>query len=71
MKTTTKYLLLVLSFFLMVGFYLYLVLWSGMWRWKFWVSGNLEDLVYLTIFTFLWVELMKRVWKWEVSVLFR
>ncbi len=51
--------------------YLYVTFWSGKLRWYFWLGGDLEDLLYLVLFTFAWGALIKAVWKLEVRLLFK
>jgi len=53
---------------LLIASYLYVIFWSEEWKWKFWVSGDLEDLFYLVGFTFVWGLLIRAVWKAIVSL---
>ena len=71
MKTATKYLILFGSMALLILSYVYVVFWSERWKWRFWVSGRLDDLVYLTLFTLVWVALLKAVWRLEVRLLLK
>ncbi|NPA86428.1 MAG: hypothetical protein GXO00_00245 [Candidatus Diapherotrites archaeon] len=70
MRTITKYLILLVSMLVLIGSYLYVVFWSEEWKWKFWVTGELDDLLYLMAFTFIWGALVRAVWKLEVRLLF-
>ena len=74
MKKTTKKLLkaliLLFSMVVLIWSYLYMVFWSNTWKWKFWVSGKLDDLLYIILFTFVWGSLIKYIWKLEVRLLF-
>jgi len=69
-RTITKYLILLVSMLVLIGSYLYVVFWSEEWKWKFWVTGELDDLLYLMAFTFIWGALVRAVWKLEVRLLF-
>ena len=70
MRTATKYFILLLSMVILILAYVYVVFWSNKWKWKFWVSGDLSDFVYLTLFTFIWGYIIRYVWKLEVRLLF-
>jgi hypothetical protein len=69
-RTVIKYLILAFSLIILVVAYFYVIFWSERWKWKFWVSGELEDLLYLSLFTFVWGALIKAIWKLEVRLLF-
>lgn len=58
-----KAVILFLILIVLIVSYFYIVFWSEEWRWKFWVSGDFEDLFYLICFTFIWGALIKVVWK--------
>ena len=71
MRTITKYIILFLSMILLIYIYLYVALWSGKLRWYFWLGGDLEDFVYLLLFTLVWGALIKAIWRLEVRLLFK
>ncbi|MDN5367257.1 MAG: hypothetical protein PWQ11_668 [Candidatus Diapherotrites archaeon] len=59
----------VLSTFIVVAVVIYvyvLNLYLGRWKAYFMRSGNLMYYVYLTLFTFICVQIMKYLWKWQV-----
>ena len=65
---------LVLLFTMLFFAYLYVTLvlgWWNYWKKKFSLMGDVENFVLLTVFSFLFVQIMKYVWKLEVRLLFR
>ncbi len=71
MRTVTKYAILLLSMLVLIGSYIYIIFWSEEWKWKFWVSGKLDDLLYLILFTLVWGAIIRAVWRLEVNLLFK
>ena len=71
MRTTIRALVLILSLVFLIWAYFYVVFWSNTWKWRFWVSGDLKELLYLLIFTYLWGQLIRAVWRAEVRLLFK
>ncbi len=58
--------------FIAVAAYLYIsfvILWAGKWKTYFMRSGNIMYYVYLTVFTWIYVQLIKILWKWQVRLL--
>ena len=76
-RTTRKkhrflaYLILLISLAILIYAYFYITFWSRSWKWRFWVSGDLEDLAYLILFTTVWGYLINYIWKLEVRILLR
>ncbi len=62
----------VLTLYLAVAIYLYVhvvLLYLGAWKHWFMRTGNFMYWVYLTIFSWIYVKIMKILWKWQVRVL--
>jgi len=58
--------------FLAVAVYLYVavvLLWAGRWKTYFMRSGNIMYYVYLLIFTWVYVQIIKWLWRWQVRAL--
>ena len=58
--------------FLAVAIYFYVyfvILWAGKWKTYFMRSGNIMYYVYLTLFTWIYVQIIKWLWKLQVRFL--
>ena len=63
---------LVHAIFIFIAVYLYIAvvqLWAGRWKTYFMRSGNIMYYVYLILFTWIYVQIIKILWKWQVRAL--
>lgn len=58
-----------LMIILAVYFYIKVVRWAGAYRWKFWLEGDLKKAFLVTVVSFIFVAIMRELWKWEVKAL--
>ena len=58
--------------FIVIAAYLYIsvvLLWAGRWKTYFMRSGNIMYYIYLLVFTWIYVQIIKLLWKWQVRLL--
>lgn len=64
--------IIVLTLYLIVAVYLYVrvvLLYFGAWKNWFMRTGNLMYYVYITVFSWIYVQIIKILWKWQVRAL--
>ncbi len=71
-RTWSLFKVIVLTLYLIVAVYLYVrvvLLYFGAWKNWFMRTGNLLYYVYITVFSWIYVQIIKILWKWQVRAL--
>ena len=71
-RTWSLFKVIVLTLYLIVAIYLYVrvvLLYFGAWKHWFMRTGNLMYYVYITVFSWIYVQIIKILWRWQVRAL--
>ncbi len=52
-----------LLFIVLILIYAYVVVWSDVWRWKFWITGRLDDFLAVVVFSLAYGWFARKLWE--------